>query len=56
MEHALSNLWERFNKYHDYPVIIWHTGVKWEEEIEYRNSGGVKLLMKRKLGKAKTAR
>ena len=45
LDHALKNLWEKFNRYHDYPVVIWHVGVPENVERHYANFGGISNLL-----------
>ncbi|CAD7974796.1 unnamed protein product [Amoebophrya sp. A25] len=40
LQHALQNLWDNFNRYFDYPVVIWHVGIDRDVELEFLNSGG----------------
>lgn len=48
LKFALENLWDKFNKYHDYPVIIWHIGLLTSFEIkDFRDRGGLSKLIER---------
>ncbi|CAD7923944.1 unnamed protein product [Amoebophrya sp. A120] len=46
LQHALSNLWNNFNKYFDYPVLIWHVGISREQELQFLNNGGASKVLK----------